>query len=268
MSRTRWTRTLHGVALLVVLTLTSHGTDAGTVQPVTDADALLNDVVRRLPTVPLSIEGNLHVRRPRGVSVQDLGFTMELNWGGVSATAVYTIATPDGQMLERLTLSRSSDAPPVAMYTVGEAGTPRRLSDLSAPIRQTDLTWMDLTLAFLWWRGGALQGKETVRGRPAFVVDVPAPGDGPASSGYATVRLWIDERARMLLQAEGYDEEGTLVRGLWVKSFKKIDERWMIKDLEVQAYPVMHRTRVRVESVTELDGGNRVAPSDNPPPAE
>ena len=54
---------------------------------------------------------------------------------------------------------------------------------------------------------------------------------------------------RMLLQAEGYSEDGNLVRRLWVKGFKKINERWMIKDMEIQSYPYRHRTRLRVREV-------------------
>jgi hypothetical protein len=104
---------------------------------------------------------------------------------------------------------------------------------------------LDLSLSFLWWRGGLVVGVEQVRGRPAIVVDVAPPVD-QAPDPYARVRLWIDEQARILLQAEGYGADGKAVRTLWVKSFKKIDDRWMVKDLEIQQYPAVHRTKLRV----------------------
>ena len=66
---------------------------------------------------------------------------------------------------------------------------------------------------------------------------------------YARVRLWIDEELRMLLQAEGLDAEGDVVRKLWIKSFKKVDDRWMIKDMEVQRYPIRHRTRLSIKEI-------------------
>jgi hypothetical protein len=63
------------------------------------------------------------------------------------------------------------------------------------------------------------------------------------------VRLWIEEKIRVLLQAEGYDAQGEAVRRLWVQSCKKINDRWMIKDMEIQQYPEIHRTRLTVRDV-------------------
>jgi hypothetical protein len=52
----------------------------------------------------------------------------------------------------------------------------------------------------------------------------------------------------MFLRAEGLDAKGKQVRILWIKSFKKINDRWMLKDLEVQASPI-HRTKLVVREV-------------------
>jgi hypothetical protein len=92
------------------------------------------------------------------------------------------------------------------------------------------------------------------------VVDVPAPTNGPAVAAgkdaaaagtgagrpYARVRLWIEENLRVLLQAEGYDARGEAIRRLWVQSCKKINDRWMIKEMEVQGYPEIHRTKLSI----------------------
>lgn len=215
------------------------------------ADSLLEDVRMRLPQTRLKIEGELHVRRPRGVVVEDLFFSMDLNWGARPATARYVIRDAQGAHLESLTLTRDAGNPLLTHYVSGESGVAQELDDLTVTIQSTDVNWLDLTLAFLWWRGGSLAGREDVRGRPAFIIDIPAPAT-ELPCAYASVRLWIDEQARMLLQAQGFDAEGTLVKMLWVKSFKKIDDQWMIKDLEVQRYPVVHRTKVRVNTVEEV----------------
>lgn len=214
------------------------------------ADELLSDVVARLPAVPLLITGELHVRRPRGVSVRDLNFEMLVNWGACPAVASYAIKSKENQLLEELTVRRSDGAVPVFSRTAGDPPEEVAVGDLFAPVQETDLSWMDLTLSFLWWTGGELAGEDKIKGRPAFIVDVPAP-DGEADSQYASVRLWIDVAARMLLQAEGRTADGTVVRRLWIKSFKKVNEMWMIKDLEVQHYPVRHRTKLRVREVSK-----------------
>ncbi len=215
-----------------------------------DADELMSDVIAHLPALPLLITGELHVRRPRGVSVRDLKFEMLVNWGTYPASASYAIKDKKNRLLEELTVMRAKGAAPVFSRTAGDPPKEVAVGDLFAPVQETDLSWMDLTLSFLWWTGGKLVGEEKIKGRPAFVVDVPAP-DGEAKPQYASVRLWIDVAARMLLQAEGRAADGTVVRRLWIKSFKKVNEMWMIKDLEVQHYPVLHRTKLRVHEVSE-----------------
>jgi len=52
-----------------------------------------------------------------------------------------------------------------------------------------------------------------------------------------------------VLQAEGYDVRGELVRRLFMKSFKKIEDRWMVKDMDIQCFPSEHRTNLRVETM-------------------
>lgn len=90
-------------------------------------------------------------------------------------------------------------------------------------------------------------GEEEVRGRPCNIIEVSAP-DGK-NTGYSKAKLWIDKEIMMLLQAEGYGMDGDLKRKLWIESFKKIDDRWMVKDMEVQSYPSVHRTKLRVNEV-------------------
>ena len=224
--------------------------DVQEVEPAPSADELLAEVIERLPSLPLLITGELHVRRPRGVSVRNLNFEMFVNWGASPASASYAIKDKDGRLLEELTVVRSTNAVPVFSRTDGDPPQKVPVGDLFASMQRTDLSWMDLTLSFLWWTGGEIVGKEEIKGRPSFIVDVPAP-DGEDGSQYASVRLWIDVAARMLLQAEGRDTKGDPVRRLWVKSFKKVNDMWMVKDLEVQRYPVIHRTKLRVHEVTE-----------------
>jgi hypothetical protein len=97
-------------------------------------------------------------------------------------------------------------------------------------------------------------------------VEGPAPPDGraaePAAGAYATVLCWIDAELHMLLQAESRDAANRPLRTLWIKSLKKVDNRWMVKDLEVQQNPVLHRTKLTVRDVkvngqpATSDGGN------------
>ncbi len=231
----------------------------GQVQP--SADQLLNDVVARLPTDPIHVSGELIVRKRRGVPVASFGFELNANWGDLPARASYHIRDAFGRDLEQLTITHASNAR--YDYAVGSPPQPAGLPDLSGAIQQTDLSWTDLTLAYLWWRGGAVVGEESIRTFDCYILDIPAPqmvdnrlqpaaeeGASPSeASTYSRVRLWIGKKAPLLLQAEGYGADGKLLRKLWVKSCKKIDEQWMIKEMEIQRYPIVHRTKLRVNEV-------------------
>lgn len=233
-----------------------------------EAQALLDGVVARLPQDPLLIEGDLVVRKPRGVVTQTLRFEMRLEWGRSPARAQYTIRDAFGAELERMTLVRHAGGRLVVQYARGNPLQEAPPPPLDDPIQDTDLSWSDLTLAFLWWPGAMLTGEDTIRNRPCYVVEVPAPHDGGAQAldrACSAVALWVDRDLSMLLQAEARDADGNPIRTLWVKSFKKTNERWMIKDMEVQRYPLTHRTRLRVERFKELKSA---APGPDPMPPE
>ncbi len=213
------------------------------------ADALLKSVVANLPTDPLHVSGDLVVRKRRGVPLATYGFELDAKWGSKPPRARYRIRDAFGRSLEELTITHSTKT--VYRHAAGDPPSETTLTDLSRPIQDTDLSWMDLSLSFLWWPNGSVVGEESIRTFECYVVDIDAPADTHGKqSGYTRVRLWISKKALMLLQAEGYNADGDVVRRLWVKSCKKVDEQWMIKEMEVQRYPVVHRTKLRVVEVT------------------
>lgn len=215
------------------------------------AGDILGSVRARLPQEELRIDGTLLVRRQRGVVISELGFVMTLNWGGAPSCASYTILGAHGEELERLTVRRDAGREPQYEYASGPELANTNLPSLYASIQQSDVSWIDLTLSFLWWEDGLVTAMEPIRGRECFVLDVTAPP--AAGSPYRRVRMWIDSELRMLLQAEAFDAENEPVRRLWVKSFKKIKDRWMIKDMEIQSYPAVHRTKLSIADVGDGD---------------
>ena len=219
------------------------------------AQDLLDAVVARLPADPLRMTGDLIVRKRHGIVVRQLGFELSVNWGKQPAVATYTVRDAFGSDLEQLTITREPGKEPRFQYSAGSPLQPRSLPDLYAPIQGSDISWMDLALSFLWWKGGAVARGDEVLGRPCHVVEVPAPTSGAqAGALYGRARLWVDKELNMLLQAEGVGTDGRVIRRLWVKSFKKIDDRWMIKDLEVQQFPSLHRTKLTISDVKEVPG--------------
>ncbi|MDD5520553.1 MAG: outer membrane lipoprotein-sorting protein [Kiritimatiellae bacterium] len=208
---------------------------------------ILDEMREQLPGEPIVIQGELEVRKRKGIVTRTLNVEMLLNLGRRPATAKYILRDAFGKDLEQMTVTRNAGSPAQFSYAAGNPMVSGNLPDLFKPFLDTDVSWMDLTLSFLWWPGGKTIRTETLRGQNCFVVDISAP---PGESGqYKKVLLWIDEKLRMVLQADGYDAKGELVRRLFIKSFKKINERWMIKDMDIQSFPSDHRTNLRVETM-------------------
>jgi len=212
------------------------------------AAALLAGVVQQLPPDPIRVTGELLVRRRRGIPIKTYGFELVARWGAATPQTRYTIHDAFGDPLEQLTLTHGNS--PTFQYAAGNPLVPQPMHTLARPIQASDITWMDLTLSFLWWTDASLEGEDSVKGFDCHVIRVNAPPDqqGP----YKSVRLWISKNAGMMLRAEGLDGDANPVRRLWINSVQKIDDAYMIKDMEIQKYPAVQRTKLSIAEVERL----------------
>lgn len=245
--RSRLRRVVMPLALAPVLVLAQTPPDETTPPGPTkaaaalpSADQLMSDLMARLPTKPVVIAGDLITTDGSSGDKAKLGVSILLCYPGM---ARYTIMDAFGRELEQLTVTITGGRMALA-YEAGSPLTNAPAPQLGASLRDTALSWTDLTLAFVWWPRGRTIGQEEVRGQPCYVVDRhPAPG---STEGYGSVRMWIDTRVSMLLQADGMDTLGEPRRRLSVKSFKKINDEWMVKDIEFADLKTGARTVLRV----------------------
>ena len=110
-------------------------------------------------------------------------------------------------------------------------------------ILQTDVTWSDLTLDYLWWDDfefDAEREAESVHGQTCAVVVM--------KKGARVVRVWVDRKTGALMQAEEL-RDGKAMRRLWGTRIKKFGERWMANVMEVETLGSGHRTKITVEEV-------------------
>lgn len=212
---------------------------------------MLDRVLAQLPRSRVLANGTMFVRQRRGVPLQTYRFSLDANWTPKQTSVCYVMQNENGVPLESLTFAPgTTDA---FQYRSGENLTPAPLPDLAANIAKTDLSWLDLSLYFLWWRGARFVGEETVRSLHCRIIEVDAPPDAPPGS-YSRVRLWISTEQGLMLQAEGFRADGTPVRRLWVQSVRQINEQWMISTLEVQQTNRNSRTRLQiVDAKTEQE---------------
>lgn len=107
----------------------------------------------------------------------------------------------------------------------------------------TDITWSDLTLDYLWWSDIAFDAEkesETTQGIICRVVLL--------KNGERTVRVWIDRRTGAMLQAHEL-VKGEVKRELFCTSLKKFGDRWAPKNIEVGPPGAKYRTKIVVEDV-------------------
>ena len=111
------------------------------------------------------------------------------------------------------------------------------------PICNTDVTWSDIALDYLWWDDFSFDAEregETVHGQVCAVVVM--------KKGERTVRVWVDRKTGAMMQAEEF-RDGKAVRRLWGTRIKKFGERWMANVLEVETVGSGHRTKITVEEM-------------------
>ena len=137
-------------------------------------------------------------------------------------------------------LSRSNS---VTRLTVDGAPCQLPTTNYQLPILNTDVTWSDLTLDYLWWDDFSFDAEregESVHGQVCAVVVM--------RKGGRTVRVWVDRKTGALMQAEEV-VDGKPVRRLWGTRIRKFGERWMANVLEVETIGSGHRTKITVEEL-------------------
>jgi hypothetical protein len=210
----------------------------------TSAPALLRECIAHLPTRDVRLTGWVRNRRPRGIVDVEFQFEALLQWGAAVPTVQYSFTTPKGATMARATFCHEQRGTDFVLEE-GADLVPAETPVWNAPILGTDVTWLDISMDFLHWERAELAGETTLRGRLCDIVEVYPPEEIP---GCLKVRLLVDREIRMFLQAQQVDEERKVARQMWVRSVKKMDDRWMVQDLEVEARGSGHRTRLHVLS--------------------
>jgi hypothetical protein len=115
-----------------------------------------------------------------------------------------------------------------------------RLDDL---VRDTDISFEDLAMRFLYWENAVIEGEQMITVTKCWQLLVQPPSAG--ASSYSKVRLWVAQESGALMKAEAFGRDGKLARTYRVVSGQKTgDGLWMLKQM-------------RIESATAKPGGDR-----------
>ena len=116
-------------------------------------------------------------------------------------------------------------------------------------IRQTDVTYDDLSMRFLYWPNAKIAQEETVKGRKTWKVVVRNP-DGKGV--YSTVECWIDKASGGLMKMMGYNPQGRPIRRFEVLHGKKFGDVWMVDEMRIETISptsgkVISSTRMKIK---------------------
>jgi hypothetical protein len=102
------------------------------------------------------------------------------------------------------------------------------------PVRESDITYEDLSLRFLYWKDAKLEGDQTIMMTKSWQILVQPPS--PGSSSYGKVRLWIGKENGALLKAEAFGRDGKLARVFRVVSGQKLEDGlWILKSMRIES---------------------------------
>ena len=178
-----------------------------------------------LPTEPVTMSGEIVLRNRKGIPSGEYGYTMRADRTTTPAKLEFEFREHDStNVIERFELLRPGPIP-------------------EGRVLKTDVTWLDLSLDFLWWPKAEYEAEregETVHGQKCDVILV--------SNGERQVRAWCDRKTGCLMQAEEL-KDGKPRRRLWGTRIRKFEGRWFPNVLEVETLGSGHRTKIMVNDL-------------------
>ncbi|MEO6847767.1 MAG: outer membrane lipoprotein-sorting protein [Chthoniobacterales bacterium] len=158
-------------------------------------------------------------------------------------TAEYQFHDPEQSLILNF-----KEKPPSLMEKANGVTTSVTGAKLAQKIRNTGVTYGDISLRFLNWPDPVLAGEDTIALRKAWKLDIPSPD---RQSQYSKARVWIDQESGMLMRMEGYDPQGNLLKRFEVISTQKLKGRWMLKqmrieDFDLATHKVVSRTYLEI----------------------
>ncbi len=128
-----------------------------------------------------------------------------------------------------------------------EKVSPKRFDDR---VRDTDISYEDLSLGFLYWTNATVRGEQTMLLQKCWIIRVEPGARG--DSQYGKVDLWISKKNGALMQAEAFDAAGKLSRKFKVISGQPVgDGLWMLKEMRIES--MQGRSSDRTPTYLDID---------------
>lgn len=225
--------------------------------PALTSEARAADVLRTcramLPLKPVALTGALILRNRKGIVSSEHDYRLVMRRDeGVALLSITLFPRGETNEIASVTIARRAGERPRIAFRRPGADAAVAVDSLLDRVLDTDVTWLDLTLDFLWWPDAAYEADregESVHGQDCLVILVKPDRPMP---GISAVRLWVDKKTGCLMQAEQVGEDGRPVRRMWGTRVKKFEGRWFASVLEVETLGARRRTKIVVDEMTVL----------------
>lgn len=209
------------------------------------AEQVIDFARAHLPQQPMQIDGILYVKAENGFPKNKYPIQMLLEWGKNRAT--YSISDRDSDLQQKMVVHFPEAGTPGYQFFSGAEEAPAAMPDPLSKVGDTDISWADLSLSFFWWPDAKLIDYTSKKGRSAYVIDIPAP---ETERDLSKVRVWLDMKLGMMIEAAMYGKDGNVQRNMRVVSIKKVQEGfWMVKNLDITRPGEKERTKLQIDAV-------------------
>ena len=126
-------------------------------------------------------------------------------------------------------------------------------------------TPFDLQMPFIYWKDHVFEGTRKVLGRScsAFVMFPPA-SIAEAYPDLAGVRIFLDTQFSAMLKAEIINKEKKAIKTFKIGSFKKIQDQWIVKSMDLLDKVSRNKTRITILSAKlDLDLPKKIFTPEN-----
>lgn len=123
----------------------------------------------------------------------------------------------------------------------------------TAPLHDSDMTYEDLSMGFLYWRTAKIDGEQSILMQKCWIIHAEPPKG--ANSQYTHVRLWVSQGGLALMQVEAYAGK-QLARRFKVVSAQKTDEgAWLLKQMRIESF--LETSKDRTPSYLEIESPDK-----------
>ncbi len=127
--------------------------------------------------------------------------------------------------------------------------------DYAEQIAGSDVSYEDLSMRFLYWKGGRLiddPKNSRIKGRDCYIIEVANPQRNVGQ--YAWVRMWLDKENGTTWRIDGYGADGLLKKRFSITSVQRLaDGTWFFKQMKVEVRDPKNQNRTIALNYLEMD---------------